>query len=69
MSAGLGPYRSETVQDEVSGPGDWTGANDQAYASGGPQLPGIKGNEPDVNSGPFTAKGGGTVRRGGRGAS
>jgi hypothetical protein len=69
LSSGLGPYRNEAVQDETSGPGDWTQANDEGYASGGPQLPGIKGNEPDVNSGPFTAKSGGRVLRGGRGAS
>lgn len=69
LSAGLGPYVTESVRDEISGPGDWTAANDQGYASGGPQLPGIKGNEPSVNEGPFTARSGGTVRRGGRGSS
>jgi hypothetical protein len=69
LSAGVGTYQTETVSDEISGPGDWTAANDQGYASGGPQLPGIKGNEPSVNDGPFTAKSGGRVRRGGNGAS
>ena len=69
LSSGVGPYQTETVSDEISGPGDWTAANDQGYASGGPQLPGIKGNEPSVNDGPFTAKSAGRVLRGGRGAS
>jgi hypothetical protein len=69
MTAGLGTYRTESVQDEISGPGDWTAANDQGYASGGPQLPGVKGNEPSVNEGPYTANSGGRVLRGGRGAS
>ena len=69
LSAGLGPYQTQTVSDEISGSGDWTGANDQGYASGGPQLNGIKGNEPSVNDGPYTAKSGGRVLRGGRGAS
>jgi len=69
LSAGIGPYQTQTVNDEISGSGDWTGANDQGYASGGPQLPGVRGNEPSVNEGPFTAKSGGRVMRGGRGAS
>lgn len=69
LSAGIGHYETKSVSDEISGPGDWTAANDQGYASGGPQLPGIKGNEPSVNDGPFTAKAGGTVHRGGRGSS
>jgi hypothetical protein len=69
LSSGIGPYQTQTVSDEISGSGDWTAANDQGYASGGPQLPGIRGNEPSVNEGPFTAKSGGRVLRGGRGAS
>jgi len=69
LSAGIGPYQTQTVNDEISGPGDWTGANDQGYASGGPQLPGVKGNEPSVSTGPYTAKSGGRVLRGGRGSS
>ncbi len=69
LSAGIGHYDTKTVSDSISGSGDWTGANDMGYASGGPQLPGIKGNEPSVNDGPYTAKSGGSVRRGGRGSS
>jgi hypothetical protein len=64
-SAGINPYRMDTTSDNVSGNGDWTGANDQGYASGGPQLPGIKGNEPEAGSGRFQP-GAGTVMRGGR---
>jgi hypothetical protein len=43
-----GSYGSDTVRDEVDGPGNWTEANDSGYATGGPQLPGIKGNEPQA---------------------
>jgi len=68
-SGGLVTYETMTVQADVSGPRDWTAANEQGYASGGPQLPGLKGNEPSVNDGPFTAKAGGRVMRGGRGRS
>jgi hypothetical protein len=64
-SAGIYPYRMDSTSDNVSGNGDWTGANDQGYASGGPQLPGIKGNEPEAGSGRFQP-GGGSVMRGGR---
>ena len=61
---GIGAYRSETVSDDLSGPRDSTQANDQGYASGGPQLPGIAGNEPQ--SGGKYQPGGGRVLRGGR---
>lgn len=64
-SDGILPYRMVTVRDSVSGPGDSTGANDGAYATGGPQLPGIKGNEPQAGSDRFQP-GGGKVLRGGR---
>jgi hypothetical protein len=64
-SDGINPYRFVTTNDNVSGPGDWTGANDQGYASGGPQLPGLKGNEPQAGSDRFQP-GGGHVMRGGR---
>ena len=60
-SDGIGPYESVTGSDELSGPGDSTQANDSGYGSGGPQLPGIKGNEPTD-----TGAGGGSVMRGGR---
>jgi hypothetical protein len=56
-----GTYVQDTVNDSVSGPRDWTAANDSGYASGGPQLPGIKGNEPQG-----TGSGMGRVLRGGR---
>lgn len=61
-----GSYVQDTVSDSVSGPADWTQAGDQGYASGGPQLPALKGNEPSANDGPFTPKAGGHVMRGGR---
>lgn len=51
---------TKTVNDSISGPGDWTQAIDGSYAGGGPQLPGIKGNEPTS-----TGAGGGRVLRGG----
>lgn len=56
-----GTYVSDTVHDSVSGTADWTQANDSGYGSGGPQLPGIKGNEPVS-----TGAGAGRVMRGGR---
>ena len=56
-----GTYVQDTVRDSVSGTGDWTGANDQGYGSGGPQLPGIRGNEPTS-----TGSGDGRVMVGGR---
>jgi hypothetical protein len=65
-SAGINPYRMDTVADSVGGPADWTAANSQGYASGGPQLPGIKGNEPQAGVGPFQPGNGGSVMRGGR---
>lgn len=64
-SDGIGPYQQVTTSDEVSGPGDWTGANDSGYATGGPQLPSIKGNEPEAGSSRYQP-GGGKVLRGGR---
>lgn len=64
-SDGILPYRMVTVRDSVDGPEDSTGANDQGYATGGPQLPGIKGNEPQAGSARFQP-GGGRVLRGGR---
>lgn len=57
-----GTYTQETLSDSVSGPDDWTQANDGAYGGGGPQLPGIAGNEPAG-----TGAGLGRVRRGGTG--
>jgi hypothetical protein len=63
---GVGAYRSETVHDDISGPRGSTNANDQGYATGGPQLPGIAGNEPQAGSGRYQPGAGGSVRRGGR---
>jgi hypothetical protein len=60
-----GSYASDTVRDSVSGSADWTQANDDGYSSGGPQLPGIKGNEPAAGGGRYQP-GGGSVLRGGR---
>ncbi len=64
-SDGIGPYEAVTYSDELNGPGDSTQANDSGYASGGPQLPGIKGNEPEAGSSRYQP-GGGKVMRGGR---
>jgi hypothetical protein len=66
---GIGPYQMTSTTDDVTGPGDWTGANDQGYATGGPQLPGIKGNEPQAGQGRFQPGGSGKVMRGGRAVS
>lgn len=63
-SSGSGPYASDTVTADVSGPGDWTQANMDGYASGGPKLPGM--HEPQAGTGPFQPKSGGRVLRGGR---
>ena len=56
-----GTYQPDTVHESVSGPNDWTQAIDGSYAGGGPQLPGISGNEPTT-----TGAGMGRVMRGGR---
>lgn len=53
----------ETVSDNVSGQNDWTQAIDGSYG-GGPQLPGIAGNEPQAGGARFQP-GAGSVRRGG----
>lgn len=60
-----GTYSSVTVGYSCEGPADGTQANDDGYASGGPQLPGIKGNEPQAGGSRFQP-GGGHVMRGGR---
>lgn len=60
-----GSYAQDTVRDEVTGPGNWTEANESGYATGGPQLPGIQGNEPVAGSDRYQP-GGGRVLRGGR---
>lgn len=62
---GIGPYVTVSVSDDVSGNRDSTQANDQGYATGGPQLPGIQGNEPAAGASRFQP-GGGHVMRGGR---
>lgn len=59
-----GTYQSETSSETLSGPGESTEANQEGYGTGGPQLPGIKGNEP-VPGGKFQP-GSGRVLRGGR---
>lgn len=55
---------TDTVRDDISGTGDWTQAIDGSYAGGGPQLPGIAGNEP-TSGGPRYQPGTGRVLRGG----
>ena len=62
---GIGPYANVTKNDATSGPQDSTQANDDGYATGGPQLPGIRGNEPQAGSARYQP-GGGRVLRGGR---
>ena len=62
---GIGPYYTTTVSDDLNGPQDSTQANGGGYATGGPQLPGLKGNEPQAGSGRYQP-GGGRVLRGGR---
>lgn len=64
-SDGIGPYELVTSSDELSGPQDSTQANDDGYATGGPQLPAIQGNEPRAGEGRFQP-GAGRVLRGGR---
>lgn len=59
-----GTYESETSSESLSGPTDSTQANQEGYATGGPQLPGIKGNEPQP--GGKYQPGSGRVLRGGR---
>jgi hypothetical protein len=62
---GIGPYMPATKSDALEGPQDSTQANDSGYATGGPQLPGIRGNEPQAGSARYQP-GGGRVLRGGR---
>jgi hypothetical protein len=64
-SDGIGPYEQVTSSDELSGPQDSTQANDDGYATGGPQLPALKGNEPQAGQGRYQP-GAGSVMRGGR---
>lgn len=64
-SDGIGPYEQVGMNDELSGPQDSTQANDDGYATGGPQLPGLRGNEPQAGEGRYQP-GGGHVLRGGR---
>ena len=62
---GILTYKMLNVSDDIQGPQDSTQANDQGYASGGPQLPGLKGNEPQAGKGRYQP-GAGRVLRGGR---
>ena len=64
-SFGSGTYQSDSVAVDLSGPRETTQANGEGYASGGPQLPGIKGNEPEAGDGRYQP-GSGRVLRGGR---
>lgn len=65
-SDGILPYKTMTVATETDGPTDSTQANDSGYATGGPQLPGLKGNEPQAGRGRYQPGGSGRVLRGGR---
>src|SRR6266496_91613 len=60
-----GTYESDTASETIDGPGSASEANSEGYATGGPQLPGIKGNEPEAGRGRYQP-GSGTVLRGGR---
>jgi hypothetical protein len=60
-----GTYQSEVSSEVLSGPGESTEANGQGYGTGGPQLPGIEGNEPTAGGGRYQP-GSGRVLRGGR---
>lgn len=60
-----GTWQQETVRDDLAGSRDSTQANDEGYNSGGPQLPGIAGNEPGAGAGRWQP-GRGRVLRGGR---
>lgn len=60
-----GTYQQDNYSDDLSGPTDSTQANDEGYATGGPQFPGNKGNEPQAGVGPYQP-GSGRVLRGGR---
>ena len=59
-----GTNQQDAVTDDISGTGDWTQAIDGSYAGGGPQLPGIAGNEPTAGGGRYQP-GSGRVLRGG----
>ncbi len=60
-----GTYQSDVANEVIDGPGSATEANSEGYATGGPQLPGIKGNEPEAGGSRYQT-GGGCVLRGGR---
>ncbi len=60
-----GTYESDTASETIDGPASASEANSEGYATGGPQLPGIKGNEPEAGRGRYQP-GSGTVLRGGR---
>ena len=59
-----GTNQQDTVNDSVSGTSDWTQAIDGSYAGGGPQLPGISGNEPTSGGGRYQP-GSGNILKGG----
>jgi hypothetical protein len=59
-----GTYAAETVRGDIEGPGNWTEANDSGYATGGPQLPGIRGNEPVAGGDRYQPGAPGRIRHG-----
>jgi hypothetical protein len=58
-----GTNTEASVRDDISGTSDWTQAHDGSYG-GSLNLPGVDGNQPTPNSGPFQP-GSGRVLRGG----
>jgi hypothetical protein len=58
-----GTNKEDTVRDDISGTSDWTQAHDGSYG-GSLNLPGITGNQPTSDNGPYQA-GSGRVLRGG----
>lgn len=59
-----GTYQSDVASEVIDGPGGATEANSQGYGTGGPQLPGLEGNEPTAGNSKFQP-GSGKVLRGG----
>lgn len=59
-----GTYQSDVSSEVIDGPGSATEANSEGYGTGGPQLPGLEGNEPTAGNSKFQP-GSGKVLRGG----
>lgn len=63
---GPGISLQANVSADLDGPRDSTQANGHGYATGGPQLPGLSGNEPQPGEGRYQPGRPGTIMRGGR---